>query len=197
MDCTEEAQQQLQKLTIQEKATLCSGADFWHLHGIDRLDLPSIMVTDGPHGLRKQPDNADHLGIADSQPATCFPTASGLAASWNRELGGYDTSPEGEMKAAAFQAGFTRDDDDFFTALFAILIHTAGINMAPFPMPVLLGRIGQQGLAMEVLRALQRGAAMKVDLGRDWNFWKYVELPIEVARERLGVPPLDAGTVGA
>jgi hypothetical protein len=105
-------------------------------------------------------------------------------------LGGYDTSPEGEMKNAAFQAGFTQDDDDFFTLLFAIVIHTAGINMTPFEMPVLLGRIGQEGLAMDVFHALQRGAAMRVDLGRDWDFWTYVTLPIDEARERLGVPPL-------
>ncbi len=105
-------------------------------------------------------------------------------------LAGYDTSPEGEMKAAAFQAGFTQHDADFFTALFAVVIHTAGINMTPLPMPVLLGRIGQSHLALDVLRALQRGAAMKVDLGDRWDFWEYVELPIEVARERLGVPPI-------
>jgi tellurite resistance protein len=104
-------------------------------------------------------------------------------------LAGYDTSPEGEMKAAAFQAGFTQDEDDFFTALFAIVIHTAGINLAPFPMPVLRGRIGQDHLALDVLRALQRGASMTVDLGNNWNFWDYVELPIDVARARLGVPP--------
>lgn len=108
-------------------------------------------------------------------------------------LGGYDTTPEGEMKAAAFQAGFTQDDDDFFTALFAIVIHTAGINLAPFPMPVLRGRIGQEGLAMAVFRALRRGAAMKVDLGGDWDFWNYVERPIEEVRQELGVPRLDAG----
>jgi hypothetical protein len=96
------------------------------------------------------------------------------------------------MKAAAFQAGFTRNDDDFFTALFAIVIHTAGTNLAPFPMPVLRGRIGQGTLALDVIRAWKRGAAMNTDLGDNWNFWDYVELPIEVARQRLGVPPLSA-----
>jgi ubiquinone biosynthesis protein Coq4 len=103
-------------------------------------------------------------------------------------LGGYDTSPDGELKNAAFQAGFTQDDDDFFTMLFAIVIHTAGINMTPFEMPVLLGRIGQGSLALEVLHGWQRGAAMNVDLGSDWNFWDDVELPISVVRERLGIP---------
>jgi len=122
-----------------------------------------------------------------------FPVGA-LFHDFGHVLAGYDTSPEGEMKAAAFQAGFTRnDDDDFFTALFAILIHTSGINMAPFEMPVLRGRIGQGELAADVLRALRRGAAMKVDLGDGWDFWGDVEAPIERVRERFGVPPLQAG----
>ena len=86
MNDDEEVQALLAQLTLEEKAMLCSGMDFWRLPGIERLSLPSIMVTDGPHGLRKQPDGADHIGISDSVPATCFPTASGLAASWNRAL---------------------------------------------------------------------------------------------------------------
>jgi hypothetical protein len=133
-----------------------------------------------------------------SEEGLAFPGAKGgfpvgaLFHDFSHVLAGYDTSPEGELKNAAFQAGFTKDDDDFFTALFAIVIHTAGVNLAPFPMPVLRGRIGQGTLALEVVHALQRGAAMKVDLGNDWDFWEYVDLPIEVARERLGVPPVNA-----
>ena len=73
-------------MTVEEKARLSSGRDFWHLQGIERLNLPSIMVTDGPHGLRKQNGSADHVGLSDSVPATCFPTASGLAATWNVDL---------------------------------------------------------------------------------------------------------------
>ena len=76
----------LSQLTLQEKASLCSGLDFWHLKGVERLSIPSIMVTDGPHGLRKQGEKSDHLGLNNSVPATCFPTAVGTAASWNREL---------------------------------------------------------------------------------------------------------------
>lgn len=120
-----------------------------------------------------------------------FPVGA-LFHDFSHVLADYDTSPEGEMKNAAFQAGFTQHEDDFFTLLFAIVIHTAGINLAPFPMPVLLGRIGQGTLALDVLHGLERGAAMKVDLGKDWDFWADVQLPIEVARERLGVPPLKA-----
>ncbi len=86
MSNSSEIQSLLEKLTLDDKAKLCSGSDFWHLHGIDHLDLPSIMVTDGPHGLRKQPEEADHIGLAESVPATCFPTASGLAATWNIDL---------------------------------------------------------------------------------------------------------------
>ena len=50
------------QMTLEEKADFCSGKDFWHLPGLERLQIPSIMVTDGPHGLRKQGQNADHLG---------------------------------------------------------------------------------------------------------------------------------------
>ena len=75
------------KLTLEEKASLCSGKDFWHLEGIERLEIPSIMVTDGPHGLRKQDGSSDdHIGLNASVPATCFPTAVTLASSWDREL---------------------------------------------------------------------------------------------------------------
>src|SRR5690625_3744237 len=76
----------LSAMTLEEKASLCSGLDFWHLKGIEHLNIPSIMVADGPHGLRKQEDSSDHLGIYESNPSTCFPTAVGMASSWNREL---------------------------------------------------------------------------------------------------------------
>jgi hypothetical protein len=118
-----------------------------------------------------------------------FPVGA-LFHDFSHVLAGYDTSPEGELRNAAFQAGFTRHEDAFFTLLFAIVIHTAGVNLAPFPMPVLRGRIAQGSLAVEVLRALERGAVLKVDLGADWDFWQFVHLPIDVAREQLGVPPL-------
>lgn len=76
----------LKSLTAEEKATLSTGKDFWTLHGVPRLNLPSIMLTDGPHGLRKQSGASDHIGINESVPATCFPSAVGLAASWNQQL---------------------------------------------------------------------------------------------------------------
>ena len=81
-----EINQIISEMTLEEKASLCSGSNFWFTKPIERLGIPSIMLTDGPHGLRKQVMSDDNLGINQSVPATCFPTASALAATWNREL---------------------------------------------------------------------------------------------------------------
>lgn len=74
------------KMTLREKASLCSGADFWNTKAIERLGIPGVMLTDGPHGVRKQAGKADHLGLNHSIPATCYPTASAAANSWNTDL---------------------------------------------------------------------------------------------------------------
>lgn len=74
------------EMTLEEKAGLLSGADFWNTKAVERLGIPSMMLTDGPHGLRKQAGASDHLGIMDAIPATCFPSAAGLACSWDRSL---------------------------------------------------------------------------------------------------------------
>ncbi len=74
------------QMTLAEKASLMSGANFWNTKPLERLGIPSIMLTDGPHGLRKQGGAADHLGLNASIPATCFPTAATLANSWDTGL---------------------------------------------------------------------------------------------------------------
>ncbi|HQO68887.1 MAG TPA: glycoside hydrolase family 3 N-terminal domain-containing protein, partial [Clostridia bacterium] len=74
------------KMSLSQKASLCSGRDFWHTKPLEELSVPSIMMTDGPHGLRKQKDESDHLGINESYPATCFPPAAASACSFDREL---------------------------------------------------------------------------------------------------------------
>ena len=73
------------RMTLAEKADLCSGADVWRVPAIARLGLPSIMLTDGPQGLRKAADRT-HSGLERNLPATCFPTASALASSWDVDL---------------------------------------------------------------------------------------------------------------
>lgn len=74
------------QLTLEEKASLCSGLSVWHTKPVERLGIPSIMMTDGPHGLRKQSGQSENLNIAKSEPATCFPSGVGLASSWNKDL---------------------------------------------------------------------------------------------------------------
>jgi beta-glucosidase len=76
----------LRELTVPEKASLTSGSSFWYTAGVERLGIPRIMVSDGPHGLRAQPGDSDHVGLAGSVPATCFPTASAIASAWNPGL---------------------------------------------------------------------------------------------------------------
>ncbi len=74
------------QMTLEEKASLCSGGSFWHTKAIERLGIPSVMLTDGPHGLRKQAGSADHLGINESVAAVCFPAACATASSFDTAL---------------------------------------------------------------------------------------------------------------
>lgn len=73
-------------LTVEEKASLTSGASFWTTQGVERAGIPAIVLTDGPHGVRLQQGSADHLGIGDSVPATCFPPAVALGSTFDPEL---------------------------------------------------------------------------------------------------------------
>ncbi|MCH5198113.1 MAG: glycoside hydrolase family 3 C-terminal domain-containing protein [Oscillospiraceae bacterium] len=76
----------IKKLSLEEKAALCSGKDYWHVNGIESEDLPSIMVSDGPHGLRKHNDKKEKTDVMGSVPAVAFPTASLTACSWDEDL---------------------------------------------------------------------------------------------------------------
>ena len=82
----EKIQNLISQMTLEEKAGMCSGADFWNLKGIERLGIPKVMVTDGPHGIRKQAEEADHLGINESEKAICFPAGCATASSFDRDL---------------------------------------------------------------------------------------------------------------
>ena len=76
----------ISKMTLEEKASLCSGADNWHTKEIKRLNIPSVMMVDGPHGLRKQEGETDHLGLNESVKAVCFPAACATASSFDVDL---------------------------------------------------------------------------------------------------------------
>ncbi|MFT8357753.1 glycoside hydrolase family 3 C-terminal domain-containing protein [Bifidobacterium aquikefiri] len=76
----------LRDLSILEQASLLSGASEWDSRGIKHAGIPSFVMSDGPHGVRRQLGSGDHLGIGQSKPATCFPTASALANSWDPRL---------------------------------------------------------------------------------------------------------------
>jgi len=76
----------VEAMTLEEKASLTLGSEFWYTAGVERVGVASIMLSDGPHGLRTQLKESDHVGLSGSVPATCFPTACALGSSWNPEL---------------------------------------------------------------------------------------------------------------
>ncbi len=88
-------------MTLEEKISLCTGADFWHTKEMPQHGIPAIMMSDGPHGLRCQAAEADMIGINESLPATCFPTAVTAGATWNRELYAAEGEAIGKEGAAA------------------------------------------------------------------------------------------------
>ena len=77
----------ISQMTLEQKAAFLTGKDFWQTVNFDELGIPSMFLSDGPHGIRKQAAAADHLGLNKSIPATCFPTAATMANSWDDELG--------------------------------------------------------------------------------------------------------------
>ena len=90
----------LKELTLEEKCALLSGAETFKTRGMPKHGIPQIWLSDGPHGLRKQAGESDHLGLNPSVPATCFPTASAVANSWDVALGEEIGAALGEEAAA-------------------------------------------------------------------------------------------------
>ncbi len=96
MKSAEEIRNIIAGLTLEEKASLCSGDTFWLTHEIPEKGIPKIMVSDGPVGLRKQENIEDNLGMNESIKAVCFPSSAGMAATFNRELYGFMGETLGE-----------------------------------------------------------------------------------------------------
>ena len=85
-DHTQQIEELLKQMTLEEKASMCSGLDFWHTQPIERLNIPSVMMTDGPHGMRKEDSTDESIGMKRSIPATCFPPAVTCAGTWDPDL---------------------------------------------------------------------------------------------------------------
>ena len=88
------------EMTLEEKAYLCQGKGSWFTRAIERLGVPGMMVSDGPHGLRKQDLEKEKEGLNEAIQAVCYPTAAGTACSFNREL----MQEMGQLLAQACQA---------------------------------------------------------------------------------------------
>jgi hypothetical protein len=117
-----------------------------------------------------------------------FPEA-GLYHDFSHLLGGYSTEPEGEIEVASFTAGYKRERP-FYVALFAVLIFSTGVNMRPTSDDfVTVGLLGKPGMAERMLAAIERGSKVTQDLSDNWDYWAWIELPLDEVRRRLNILP--------
>ena len=117
-----------------------------------------------------------------------FPEA-GLYHEFCHLLGGYSTEPEGEVEVASFTAGFKKERP-FYVALFAVMIFSSGVNMRPNTEEfVTVGLLGKPGMAERMLAAIERGTKVNTDLTDKWDYWAWIETPIDEVREKLNILP--------
>jgi hypothetical protein len=117
-----------------------------------------------------------------------FPEA-GLYHDFSHLLGGYSTEPEGEIQVASFISGFKRERP-FYVVLFVVLIFSAGVNMRPTTDDfVTAGLLGKPGMAELMFAAIERGSKVNQDLSDKWDYWAWIELPIDEVRQRLNILP--------
>jgi hypothetical protein len=117
-----------------------------------------------------------------------FPEA-GLYHDFCHLLGDYSTEPEGEIEVASFTSGFKKERP-FYVMLFVVLIFSTGVNMRPTPDDfVTVGLLGKPGMAERMLAAVERGAHVNQDLSDKWDYWAWIELPIDEVRRRLNILP--------
>lgn len=116
-----------------------------------------------------------------------FPEA-GVYHDLSHVLSGYGADPIGETLVASFTGGY-RKERPFFVVLFTLLTFSSGVNMTPLPQPDVLGTIGQPGVAARWIRAIERGSLVNTDLSDNWDYWPYMTMKLEEAREALHVVP--------
>jgi hypothetical protein len=116
---------------------------------------------------------------------TGFPEA-GIYHDFSHVLASYNTDPSGEIEVASFTAGYKKYRP-FYVMLFVVLIFSTGVNMRPTPGFTSIGLLGEPGVAARMFAALERGGHVGIDLSDKWDFWPFVEMPIDEARQRLGI----------
>jgi len=117
-----------------------------------------------------------------------FPEA-GLYHDFCHLLGGYSTEPEGEIQVASFTAGFKKERP-IYLVLFSVMIFSAGVQMRPTNDPfVTVGTLGNPGVAELMLAAIERGSKVNIDLTDKWDYWAWIELPIDEVRRRMNILP--------
>jgi ubiquinone biosynthesis protein Coq4 len=117
-----------------------------------------------------------------------FPEA-GLWHDFSHVLGGYSTEPEGELQVASFSAGHKKHEP-FYLIMFSVLIFSTGINVRPTAEGfTTVGVLGKPGVAELMFAAIERGSKVNTDLSDKWDYWPYVELPIDEVRRRLNILP--------
>jgi hypothetical protein len=129
-------------------------------------------------------------GFALPGEKTGFPEA-GIYHDFSHVLAQYNTDVPGEIEVASFTAGY-KHRRPFYLILFVVLSFSTGVDMRPVPGKGMVGTLGQPGVAERMFAALERGSSLPVDLSDKWDYWPYVALPIEEARQRLGIPPATA-----
>jgi hypothetical protein len=115
-----------------------------------------------------------------------FPEA-GVYHDFSHVLAGYDTTPEGETLVGSFTAGYRerRPDHGLFTLLFVLSIFSVGVDLTPIDVGARTGTVGR--VAAPMIEAIRRGGAMSTDLSDNWNHWAWIDVPLEEARQRLGI----------
>jgi hypothetical protein len=117
-----------------------------------------------------------------------FPEA-GLYHDFSHLLGGYTTEPDGELQVASFISGFKRERS-FYVVLFVALIFSAGVNMRPTADDfVTAGILGKPGMAESMFAAIERGSKVNVDLSDKWDYWAWIEMPIDEVRQKMNILP--------